>query len=86
MSTAKVAKTAAGDDVPGEDISPIVVDIGRKKKKQIKNLCNGEGKLMAQVEDVISELRSAGTIKGEVQPVVIVVKQRDKRQRGLLLR
>ena len=58
--------------------SVLVVDIGKKPKKQIKELREGRGKLMDEVTRVIEELRSAGSISAAAEPVVVVVKQKRK--------
>jgi hypothetical protein len=55
-------------------LAPVVVDLGRKRKKRVKQLREGRGKLMEQVNVVISELRASGTIGTAAQPVIIVVR------------
>jgi hypothetical protein len=55
----------------------IVVDLGRKSRKAIKRLRKGKGSLMDQVNHVLNELRAASAITGEVQPVVVVVTERE---------
>jgi hypothetical protein len=55
----------------------IVVDLGKKTKKAVKALRKGKGRLMDEVNDVINELKTAGAITGTVQPVVIVVTERE---------
>ncbi len=61
--------------------SPIIIDIGKKKKKDIKRLRKGKGKLMSDVDNCIQELREAGEITSSVRPVVVVVTQKQTRQR-----
>ena len=58
--------------------APIVVDMGKKRKKEIKQLSEGRGELMAEVNALLEELRSAGSISASAQPVVIVVRQKRK--------
>jgi hypothetical protein len=58
--------------------APIIVDIGKKRKKQIKLLREGRGKLMDEVNGVLDELRTAGSISGSVLPVVVVVQEKRK--------
>jgi hypothetical protein len=60
----------------GKNRDTIVVDLGSKRRKQIKQLRKGKGKLMDKVNECISELKSSGSISGTVQPVVIVVKEK----------
>jgi hypothetical protein len=54
----------------------IVVDLGSKSRKQVKDLRRGKGKLMDKVNQCLNELKASGTITGTVQPVVIVVKEK----------
>jgi hypothetical protein len=73
MATAAEGKLA---DVTTQ--APVVVDMGKKSRKQIKQLREGRGKLMTEVAGVLEELRIAGTISASAQPVVIVLRQRRK--------
>jgi hypothetical protein len=61
--------------------SPIIIDMGKKKKKDIKRLRKGKGKLMSDVDNCIQELRDTGEITSSVRPVVVVVAQKQTRQR-----
>ena len=72
---------------PGVQVQPIVVDLGKKKKKQIKNLKRGRGPLLEDVADVVEKVRAslAEQLAGkELMPVVIVYRQKKKRSSGLL--
>jgi hypothetical protein len=55
----------------------IVVDLGKKNKKSVKQLRKGKGRLMEEVNHVLNELKTAGAVTGTVQPVVIVVTERE---------
>ncbi len=55
---------------------PILVDLGRKSLKNIKRLRNGEGKLMAEVQETLDELQANGTIAESAQPVIIIVREK----------
>ena len=57
---------------------PVIIDLGRKKRKAVKLLRKGQGKLMDDVRDAIDELSSAGTVKEGAQPVIIIVERRPK--------
>ena len=73
--------------VPGVQVQPIVVDLGKKKKKQIRNLKRGRGPLLEDVADVVEKVRAslADQLAGkELVPVVIVYRQKKKRSSGLL--
>jgi hypothetical protein len=67
---------------PAENASsggaPVVVDMGKHSRKTIKKLRSGRGKLLAEVNGVVAELRSAGSISESAQPIVIVVREKLK--------
>lgn len=58
--------------------APVVVDIGKKPRKQIKQLREGRGKLLDEVNGLLAELRTAGSLSASAQPVVVVVRQKRK--------
>jgi hypothetical protein len=55
---------------------PIVVDLGTKRRKLIKRLRKGEGKLMDEINHLVEELRTTGSISASTQPLVVVVRQK----------
>jgi hypothetical protein len=61
----------------------VVLDLGKHRRKQIKRLRRGQGKLMDDINGAIEELRLAGTLGAASQPVVIIVQQ--KRRKNKLL-
>lgn len=63
---------------------PIVVDIGRQRRKRVKQLRQGGGKLMDDVQAAIGELRRTGSISGTVQPVIVIVREKPRRMRGFM--
>jgi hypothetical protein len=63
---------------------PILIDFGRKSRKNVKRLRDGEGKLMAEVQDTIDELKANGTISQNAQPVIIIVREKESRKLGPL--
>ena len=60
--------------------SPVIIDLGKRKRKAVKRLRRGEGKLLDDVNGAVAELRTAGTLSSDVQPVIVIVreKRRDK--------
>lgn len=58
--------------------APIIIDLGRKKRKQIKALRQGKGRLVDSVLGAMSDLKKAGHVSESSQPVVVVVQQRRK--------
>ncbi len=75
VSTEPITPTPSISTKPIRDT--IVVDLGKKTKKSVKALRKGKGRLMEEVNDVLNELKTAGAITGTVQPIVIVVTERE---------
>jgi hypothetical protein len=61
------------------DNGMLLVDLGKKSRKQIKRFRRGEGKLVDEVQRCMHELKSAGTVSESSQPVVIVVREKPRR-------
>jgi hypothetical protein len=59
---------------------PVVVDLGTKKRKQIKKLRKGTGPLMDDLQELLEKLRAAGHLAAGATPVVMVVKQKPRRR------
>ena len=65
------------------DNKPVVLlNVGSKKRKQIKQLRKGSGRLMQDVNETIAQLKADNEIEPSGQVVVVVVKEKKKR-RGL---
>ncbi len=70
-----------------EIVAPIIVSLGKKKKKQIKRLKRGKGGTMDEVLDVIDQVQAnlgdqaAGKI---LVPIVVIYRRKQRRRRGLL--
>lgn len=79
-ASAKATKKDAAAPTPTRE--PIVVDMGKKTRRQIRKLRKGKpGRLLDRVEDTIQHLRENGALADDAQPIVIVVKER-RRNRG----
>ena len=57
---------------------PIIVDLGKKSKREVDRLRKGRGDLMDDVDDCIHELIAAGKVAESAQPLIIVVAERPK--------
>jgi hypothetical protein len=78
--------TAAESGKPATDHTgnaPIIVDIGTQRRKRIKQLRQGRGRLMDEVNALLHDLKNDGSLSSSVQPIVIVVRERP-RMRSLL--
>lgn len=62
---------------------PVVLDLGKQRRKQIKRLRRGDGKLMDDINGAIAELRTAGTIGATSQAVVVVVREKRRKAKNL---
>ncbi len=78
------APAALTPPMSGDVTAPIVVDLGRRRGRQIKQLKRGEGPLAREVDDVIAQVRAglAADLDGKtLVPLVVVYKQKKKRAR-----
>lgn len=74
-------------EVEVEVITPIVVDMGKTKRKHVKRLKRGEGRLMEEVIDVMDEIVEAlgEEVDGKtLVPIVIVYKEKGKQSRSTI--
>ena len=78
MSEAKPQEASAPSGKRGGDL--LVVDIGKKqKRKRIRQLRKGRGRLFDRINDVVDDLREEGAIDENATPVVIVVREKARR-------
>ena len=68
-----------------EVTQPIIINLGKKRRKHIKRLKKGKGKLWDEVLDVLEEVEASMGEDAEgktIVPVVMVYRQKSKRRRG----
>jgi hypothetical protein len=53
----------------------VVIDLGRKSPRDVRDLRKGRGRLMDDVEQAIEELREEGAIGATAKPVIVVVER-----------
>ena len=63
--------------------APIVVDLGKKSRKQIRQARKGAGKLIDEIQEVVEHLQATGGVAAGAQPIMVVVRQK-RRRSGLL--
>ncbi len=56
--------------------APVIIDLGKRRRKQVKRLRRGEGKLLNDINGAVEELRTAGTLGADAQPVIVVVREK----------
>lgn len=66
-----------------ERSAPVVLDLGKHRRKQIKQLRRGEGRLLDDINGAIDELRTVGTIGAAAQPVVIIVREKARKLKSM---
>lgn len=61
--------------------SMLILDIGKRKKKAIKRLRRGEGRLAEKVKAAVEEAKATATPDEAPQTVLVVVRQKRKKSR-----
>jgi hypothetical protein len=67
-----------------EMTQPVIINLGKQKSRDLKDLKKGEGKLWDEVQDVVEEVKEmlGEDASGKVLvPVVMIYQQKPKRQR-----
>ena len=76
----------AGATTIGNAAAPIVLDFGKHRRKAVRALRKGEGKLMGELSAALDELRTSGAVSSSAQPIIIIVQQKRRRNNGFLPR
>lgn len=63
--------------------APIIVDLGKQRRKKVKGLRSGTGRLAETLNGCLDELRTAGTLAPNSQTVVVIVRERRRRNKSL---
>jgi hypothetical protein len=65
---------------------PIVIDLGKQKRKRIKQLKRGRGKLVDRVNEVVAQVRAelgAEAAGKELVPVAVIFRRNGKCRKGI---
>lgn len=81
MSASEPGKGAARADSNADQPGPIILDLGRKKRKAVRKLRKGNGRLLDEAMDAVDELRRVGTVSKSAQPVIVVVREKRRSNR-----
>jgi hypothetical protein len=66
--------------MPTETIaSPLLVDLGKQSRKQVKRLRNGTGPLVDEINRCMHDLKASGAMEDGPRPVVVVIAQKSRR-------
>jgi hypothetical protein len=61
---------------------PIIIDLGKKKRRQVRKLAKGRDcSLMDRIREAIEEGIAAKAIPANAQPVIVVVKAKKKKRK-----
>lgn len=78
-ATKSTSQTTTKNTAESSEPNLLVVDIGKKqKRKRIKGLRKGRGRLFERVRGVVADLREEGAIDANSTPVVIVVREKSR--------
>ena len=69
---------------PAVTAPPIIIDLGKVKKKKVRDFKEGRGELALEVQQIVAETRSNLGADGagkELLPIVLVYRQK-RRKRG----
>jgi Family of unknown function (DUF6200) len=80
VATSNAAETAVRADAK----APVIIDLGKHRRKRIKGLRKGTGRLVDEVSSCLDELKASGAIGANAQPVIIVVREKRRRISSLI--
>jgi hypothetical protein len=75
MSAATAEAKKEVQDQEAESGIVCVLDLGEHRRKRVKKLRKGGGRLMEKVEDAVASLQEQGVLKPDAQTVVVVVRE-----------
>jgi hypothetical protein len=82
--TALIDVPSVQEKSPPGDPSFVVIDIGKKqRKKAIKRLRKGKGKLTRKIEEMLAELRESSSLPAGSPVVIVVREKKNKKSRRL---
>lgn len=87
MAAPEVVTTTITPAHSTDKFPPVVLDLGKAKKKLIRALKQGEGELMEDVAEAVNAIRAnlSAELEGKVLvPVVIVYEKKASRKSGFL--
>ena len=63
----------------------LVLDLGKQKKKQVRKMRKGQGALMGEVQEALTNLRANGSLDANARPVIVIVREKPKKKKKLSL-
>ncbi|NER04199.1 MAG: hypothetical protein F6K17_17060, partial [Okeania sp. SIO3C4] len=80
--TAKINEGCEEENARKQKPNTVVVEYGKAKDDDIKDLLNGEGKLLNNISDVVVGLKLSGTVEQNVQPLLFIIEKEKEKDRG----
>jgi len=71
--------------VEEEEVTPVVIDLGKASRRRIKRLKRGRGRLTEEVAETLQQLESSVATPGEnrvIVPIIVVYRRKRKGGRG----
>jgi hypothetical protein len=66
---------------PGSSLDPVIIKLGKRKRKDIRKLAKGKGRLFSRVLETHARMRTEGGEEHELGPVVVLVKEKKRKNR-----
>jgi len=79
-----VATSTAEPAAKADGKAPVIIDLGKHRRKRFKGLRKGKGRLLEEVSGCLEELKAAGTISANAQPVIVVVREKRRRLTSMI--
>jgi hypothetical protein len=74
-------KTVSDGRSEATTLTPVIINLGKHKRKRVRRLRKGRGRLVGDVYDAIDDLRAAGEIGENDRPIVMIVRQKRKKRK-----
>ena len=84
METVVTQPQADTDQTSTAKPGTVIIDLGKKKRSQVRKLRKGHGKLMEDVNELVADMQKDGTVQSKDQQVVVVVREKKRRMFGLV--
>lgn len=78
ITTTSNINDPAADALP----MPTIIDLGKKSRKRVRRLRKGKpGGLMSKVREVLEQMREAGALPASAHPIIIIVRERQRKNK-----
>ncbi len=66
-------KLSVAAEKPETPPQAIIIDLGKQKRKKVKQLRKGRGELLDAIQAKVAELQTQGTLPKGVPPIIVLV-------------